>query len=127
MASRSATSFRESRRSKDLLIEDEETEFSFAHDLADPPPAAVPLPFITHQPEGWIGIYEAGSPAYPRASLVLSTPDSLITRLIARPAFPQMIYERHTPLTCPWLIVILAPGAEALSQTSIARDMLGGR
>jgi hypothetical protein len=112
---------------EDLLIEDEETEFSFAHELADPPRAAVPLPFLSHQPEGWIGIYETGSPAYPRASLLLSTPDTLITRLIARPAFPQIAYEGTTPISCPWRIVILAPNVAALAQTAIARDMLPAR
>lgn len=109
---------------EDLLIEDEETEFSFAQDLADPPTAAVPLPYVTRQPAGTIGIYEAGTPSYPRTRLLLSNPATLITRLIARPAVPQIAYEGTTPLTGPWRIVIVAASAAALPRTAIARDLL---
>lgn len=109
---------------EDLLIEDEETEFSFAHDLANPPAAAVPPPFVTHQPAAWIGIYESGAPAYPRTSLLLSNPSTLITRLIARPSIPPVAYEGTTPLTCPWRIITIAPSAAGLMHTAVARDLL---
>ena len=108
----------------DLLIEDEETEFSFAHDLASPPAAAVPLPFVTHLPASWTGIYEAGSPAYPRARLLPSDAATLITRLIARPTIPPVAYEGTTPFTGPWRIVIVAPRQDALRESAIAGDLL---
>lgn len=109
---------------EELLIEDEETEFSFADDLASPPVAAAGLPFVTRQAAGWIGIYESGAPAYPRTRLLPSNPSTLITRLIARPAIPPVAFEGTTPLTGPWRIVIFAPHRETLAQTGIARDLL---
>ncbi len=110
---------------EELLIEDEETEFGFAHNLVPSPSRAVPLPFVTHQPEGWVGIYEAGVPAYPRASLLLSDPTTLNTRLLGKRDVPPVAYEGSTPFSTPWRIVIVAPTREALSQTTISRDMVG--
>ena len=109
---------------EDLLIEDEETEFSFPHDLAPALSSAVALPFTTHQPGGWIGIYESGAPAYPRARLLPSDADTLITRLITRPAIPPVAYEGTTPLTCPWRIVVFAAQSSALQRSAIAQDLL---
>jgi len=105
-------------------IEDEETEFSFAHDLAGPPRAAVPLPFFTRQPAGWIGIYESGAPDYPRATLLPSDAAALITRLRTHAAIPPVAFEGTTPFTGPWLIVIIAPDRAALTRTAIARELL---
>ena len=109
---------------EDLLIEDEETEFSFAQDLSDPPRAAAPLPFFTHQPAGWIGIYESGAQGYPRATLAPSEASTLITRLKTQATIPPVAFEGSTPFTGPWRIVIVAPDRADLARTAIARELL---
>jgi alpha-glucosidase len=110
---------------EEILVEDEETEFSFAQPSGNLPAGPVPLPFVIGQPgAGAVGVYESGAPGYPRTNLIRSDPTTMITRLAARVSTPPVAYEGATPLECPWRIVIAAPDAGKLLQTQIARDLL---
>ncbi len=114
---------------EDILVEDEETEFSFAQPVGNAvdkmPAGPVPLPFIAPQPgAGWVGIYESGPAGYPRANLLRTGPTTMITRLAARASAPGIAFEGKTPLVCPWRIVIVGPDAARLLQSEIARDLL---
>jgi hypothetical protein len=114
---------------EEILVDDEETEFSFAHELGSAPgvrsATAVPLPFVVPQPgAGWVGIYESGAAGYPRANLLRTGPTTMITRLPVRPSAPFIAFEGKTPLVCPWRIVIVASDATRLLQSEIARDLL---
>lgn len=107
----------------ELLIEDELTEFSFAKPIDQPGP--VPLPFLTRQSgAGWIGIYEAGNGAYPRANLLRTDTNTMITRLVQEDRIPRIAYEGRSPFTGPWRIVIVAPTRESLMQTAIFQALL---
>jgi hypothetical protein len=117
---------------EEILVEDEETEFSFAQALASVPAGPVPLPFVVPQPgAGWVGIYESdasGASGYPRASLLRTDPRTVITRLAARPpdhaSAPGIAFEGQTPLVCPWRIVIVGPDAARLLESTIAHELL---
>lgn len=110
---------------EEILVEDEETEFGFTHDLGAVSSGPLPLPFVVPQPgAGWVGIYEAGGAGYPRTHLLRTDRTTMITRLTVRPAAPGIAFEGKTPLVCPWRIVIVGPDAARLLQSEIARDLL---
>jgi hypothetical protein len=117
-----------------ILIEEEFTEYEFAHDgpvmqsagRGEAPltgldrHAEFALPFLVQQPgAGWVAIAEAGAPAYPRARLARIAPTRVVTRLIAPTG---VAFEGTTPLTCPWRGIFFGPDRERLLATIAARE-----
>jgi hypothetical protein len=107
----------------ELLIEDELTEFSFVKAVAAAGPVALPL-VMEQAGTGWVGIYEAGSGAYPRTNLLRSDPTTMITRLVQKDRIPRIAYDGKTPFTGPWRIVIIARDREGLTRTAVARELV---
>jgi alpha-glucosidase len=117
-----------------ILIEEEFTEFEFAHDgeaMQSPAQgqaqlatldkhAAFGLPFLLQQPgPGWVAIAESGAAAYPRANLARTAATRMVTRLIAPTG---IAFQGTTPLTCPWRGIFIGPDRDRLRASIAARD-----
>jgi alpha-glucosidase len=107
----------------DLLIEDEGTEFHFAHHAGRP--AQVGLPYVEALPAGdWLGIFESRVPDFPPAALVPTGPDTFVTHLPDKPGDPGIAYSGMTPWIGPWRIVATGPVREKLSATAAVRALV---
>jgi alpha-glucosidase len=118
-----------------ILIEEEFTEFEFAHDGAVPHNAArsatpltaldkrsvFALPFLVQQPgAGWVAISESPTGAYPHTNLVRTSATRMVTRLVAPDN--SVAFEGITPMTCPWRAIFIGPDRDRLLASVIARD-----
>jgi alpha-glucosidase len=122
---------------EDLLLEDETTEFALVQDgMAYTPggsgvelsrigdDARLSLPLVVEQAGvGWVAIAEVGTNSYPAAYLAHSDGTVLITRLTSRPAVPNIVFESHTPLTCPWRVIVVGPDRARLMQSEILKGL----
>ena len=104
----------------DLLIEDEQTEFSFVQAVATPGP--VTLPFVQQAGAIWVGIFESAVASYPPAKLVRSDETTMITRLVQPDRIPRVAFDGHTPFTGPWRVIALAPEREGVAKTQVVRE-----
>ncbi|MGA1995299.1 MAG: glycoside hydrolase family 97 N-terminal domain-containing protein [Bryobacteraceae bacterium] len=113
---------------EEILIEDEDTEFSFAPDTTDAsairPGMRTEFPWLVRQSgTGWLGIYQAESATYPRAFLVYSGRAAVATELPEKPGERGVAFAGTTPLVCPWRIVVIGRDGAGLEQSGIARDL----
>ena len=110
----------------ELLIEDETTEFNFAHNTGPGragSDAAFALPLTLEQPGiGKVSITEVRDGRYPRASLVHAEANIWITRLSAA-THPGIAFEGTTPFTCPWRVVIVGHDRDHVSQAEILKSL----
>jgi alpha-glucosidase len=107
---------------EEIRIEDETTEFAFAHDIDRRPNAG--LPFLIQQPDvGWVAITESRQGDYPGFHLVHSEGNVLITRLDSRTGDPNVAYLGHTPLTWPWRVLIFGADKDHLAQAQILKSL----
>ena len=112
----------------EILIEDEDTEFSFAPDITDVsairPEMHAEFPLLLRQSgTGWLGIYQAQSAGYPQAFLVYSARAAVATQLPEKPGQRGVAFEGATPLVCPWRIVVIGHDSASLEQSGIAGDL----
>ena len=112
----------------EILIEDEDTEFSFAPGTTDVsairPEMRAGLPLLVRQSgTGWLGIYQAGSASYPRAFLVYSARAAVATQLPEKPGERGVAFEGTTPLVCPWRIIVIGRDGASLEDSGIAKDL----
>lgn len=109
---------------RNLLIEDDVTQFHFAESAAGGRPEQAPLPYFEQQPGvGWIGIYESLSSDFPRMYLVRGDADTMLVRLPERPNDPGVAFDGVTPWTSPWRIVAVAANRRDLDQTDVVREL----
>jgi alpha-glucosidase len=112
----------------EILIEDEDTEFSFGPETtglsAIRPGMHAAFPLLVRQSAtGWLGIYQAESAAYPQAWLVYSARAAVATQLPERPGERGVAFEGTTPLVCPWRILVIGRDGASLEQSGIVGDL----
>ena len=113
---------------EEILIEDEDTEFSFAPETTFVPAIQrnmhVEFPLVVRQSgTGWLGIHQAESATYPPAFLVYSGRAAVATQLPEKPGERGVAFEGATPLVCPWRIVVIGRDGAGLEQSGIAKDL----
>ena len=107
-----------------LLIEDDATEFRFAHDAAAPRPEKAALPYVEQEPGiGWLGIYESPSADFPRMTLTRNDAHTLDAHLPQKPHDPGVAYDGTTPWTSPWRIIVIAPDRDGLARAEILQEL----
>lgn len=105
---------------EDIVIEHEETEFRFAHDVTLPmysdPPLRVEQPGV-----GWVEITEAPRSGYPNMLLDRSEPRTVKVALAGvRDRWPV---ESTTPLTTSWRVLLIARSASELNASKILMSL----
>jgi alpha-glucosidase len=109
----------------DLLIEDDATEFRFAHTATGERPAHAAIPYTEQDPGvGWVGIYAQEMQGFPRMQLVRSDTRTMSSHLPVKPSDPGVAFEGKTPWTSPWHIIVIGPARDSLANSDILRDLL---
>lgn len=105
---------------EDLVIESEETEFSFAQDVKLPESAEPPL--RVEQPGvGWVSLGEVPSARYPKMRLDRSDPKTM--RVFLPASKGRYPVESITPFTTPWRVIAIASSADQLDLSRLAEDL----
>jgi alpha-glucosidase len=112
----------------EILIHDEGTGFSLAHDDAaftrTPPNTVFELPFMTEQPgAGSVVIAAAGTANYAHTVLIHAEGKDLITHLTPSAHDPNVAFEGHTPLVWPWRMIVFGVDKDTLKESAIFRDL----
>jgi hypothetical protein len=106
----------------DLLIEDDASEFRFAHDPAGGLPQKATLPFIEQVPgTGWVGIFESRIAGFPPMSLRRSDAHTMSAHLPDKPGDPGVAFDGIPPWTGPWRVIAVGSSRERLAESQAVR------
>ena len=110
-----------------LLLEDDVSQFYFAHESAARPEHTA-LPYIEQEPGPvWVGIYAEDVPGFPRMQLARWDAHLMSAHLPDKPHDPGVAYEVRTPWTSPWHIIALGGSREAVAQSAVVHDLASAK